>query len=90
MSDLLKPDGTAVIDVREMGKLSLATKKDIMSADNNKHDRNEYIYEKYHIIYGKTMTKQELLEHSKHEFFDLMVKSCNHGNVIREKHNADI
>ena len=90
MSEFLKPDGIAILEVREKGDLAKATQEDIDCADKRKYDRDEYVFEKYHITYRKKMTKQELYEHSKHDVLNLMVDSCDHGVILNKKHNIDI
>lgn len=90
MADLLKPDGIAVVDVRTIGDISKATKEDITYINKDNHNKEEYLFEKYHTLYRKIMTREELVKHAYHKsYYGNMVKECNHGNTIWKENNMD-
>ena len=71
-----------MIDVEVKGKLSLGTKEDFVDAKRNNLDGEYFVFKKYGVTDMKKMTKQEFLEHCKHDFYHFMVDSCNHGELL--------
>lgn len=91
MHGFLKSDGIAIIEMRIMGDVTKATKE-----DKKNYDDPMFIIEKYHEKHIKILTKEELLEHSKHEefvnkslFCNGMVKSCKHGKILHQENHFD-
>ena len=82
IADMLKPDGIILIDVEIKGKLSLGTKEDFEQASRNNMEGKCLVFTKYGVTNIRKMTKQDLLEHSKHDFYQFMVDSCDHGELL--------
>ena len=71
-----------MIDVEVKGKLSLGTKEDFEQASRNNIEGKYLVFTKYGVTNIRKMTKQDLLEHSKHDFYHFMVDSCDHGELL--------